>query len=533
MELRFGALASQYDEGMHPEATLHRQPPTEPSEPVAEPGASRTIERWALAASIAILFAVAATRLDSTALWADEAWSLAAANRLTMSLTASTSTMGAYYVLLWGWTRVGTATPWLRLLSTVFAACSVVVVQLIARRVGGRRLAILAPIVLVCSPMFLWTATEARGYALEILLTTVCWYAALRLTDPRATTGDRTRWTAISVIAAGLGPLSHGLFLAQLIAIGAWTLLHPDRRRRVVAMTPAFLAGLVVTSLLWNAGLSSAGAVIAVTPSQMFASLRGWYLASVAWIGWVALVVLIVGLFGGVAAATRLPSPGRRALRLLAATWVVVPLVTLLAVRGFHTVWADYYLSPVAPGLALVLAAGMLKIGDVATRPSPDAPEPGPARNVAIAAALVVLLAFSLVHIPRRPVEGWREAAHLVAHQARPTDAILFGGGEADNPMETRPPFEAAWREVAHPVVPIGLSPRRRLGDVQRVDHYLSPARAREASLRYDRVWVVDYRGVVSGLHITDRPPFDSHFRLASDHRYAGQVRVQLYVRTR
>jgi len=99
--------------------------------------------------------------------------------------------------------------------------------------------------------------------------------------------------------------------------------------------------------------------------------------------------------------------------------------------------------------------------------------------------------------------------------------------------METRPPFEAAWREVAHPVVPIGLSPRRRLGDVRRVDHYLSPARAREASVRYDRVWVVDYHGVVSGLHITDRPPFDSHFRLTSDHRYPGQVRVQLYVRTR
>ena len=58
-------------------------------------------EQLALAAALGFFLVVAATRLNRTGLWADEAWSLAATNDLGMSLRETHGTMGAYYVLLW------------------------------------------------------------------------------------------------------------------------------------------------------------------------------------------------------------------------------------------------------------------------------------------------------------------------------------------------------------------------------------------------------------------------------------------------
>jgi hypothetical protein len=61
----------------------------------------RGAERLGLLAAVVVLVGFAIVRLNSTSLWIDEAWSLAATQKLGMSLGATNGTMSAYYVPLW------------------------------------------------------------------------------------------------------------------------------------------------------------------------------------------------------------------------------------------------------------------------------------------------------------------------------------------------------------------------------------------------------------------------------------------------
>ena len=138
----------------------------------------------------------------------------------------------------------------------------------------------------------------------------------------------------------------------------------------------------------------------------------------------------------------------------------------------------------------------------------------------------VLVLFVGQAQHPRRPVEDWRGAARHVATQARPGDAIVFVG--TDN-VESRTVFEAAWREVHHPVVPTALSPARPLGRVQRVDHFLTPGQVAARAPGYRRIWVVDVHDVLGGLHLVDRPPFTTRFHKADDQDFEGGIRVLRY----
>lgn len=482
----------------------------------------------ALGVALVFLAVVAAMRVNDTALWADEAWSLAATNDLGMSLSSTHGTMSAYYVPLWFWAKISDSTVWLRLLSTVFAAGTIVVTQQIARRVGGRTLAIVAPLVLVTSPMFLFTATEARGYALETLLAAICWYATLRVCHGYAKRSERRRWQIVVAVAAALGPLAHGLFLAQLVAIGAYVLLFDDRRRRLRLVAPALLAGLVVTITLWQLGLSTAGSVFDLDTGQILRSLRSWYVSPVAWVGTGVVTIVVAAVTVAVARPDRhgsVRAEWRTRLDplVLPLCWVLVPLAVLVFVKLVHTIWAPYYLSPITPGVALVVAASLVILGRILV----------PLRAVvpSIALIVVVTLAWSTIDRPMRPVEDWSGAAQLIASNARPGDGILFSGGFNDNPTESRAPFEAAWRTMRPSAVPDAVSPARPLGKTQRVDDYLTPSAARTASLDHRRVWIIDYRDVMEAAKLTDAPQFDLAFRLISRLEFRGGITVSLYER--
>lgn len=496
----------------------------------ATTGGPTRAEHLALGVALVVLALVAANRLDSTALWADEAWSLAATNDLTGSLRATSGTMGAYYATLWLWAQVSTTTPWLRALSTVFAAGTLVVVQAVARRIGGSRLAIVAPLLLVCSPMFLWVATEARGYAMETLVVSVAWYAACRIDRPGRSGWGRRGWLGVFFVCAVVGPLAHGLFIAQLIGIGVWVSIGRGARTRLVAFAPGMLATVLVTFALWQAGLSSAGAVHVGSAMELFTSWRSWYFAAPSVLAALLGVLLLVGIGADARGFARERGLRPPHLHLVASVWFAVPLGVLLVVREFHTIWAPYYLSPITPGVALLIGGGLIALA----RPRRTTRSTAGRRNAILyAGAGIVLVACTFVNLtePRRPNEDWRAAARLVATAAHPGDGILFSGSDPANPVESRAGFEAAWREVGHEHTPAPLSPPRPLGEVRRTETFLRPQAAAEAALRFRRVWTVDYDDVLHREGIVDRSPFEQRFSRVDSWTFRGNIRVDLYER--
>lgn len=485
----------------------------------------RTAERVGLIAAVVVLLAFAVVRLNTTSLWLDEAWSLAATQKLGMSLRATNGTMSAYYVPLWLWARVSTATWWLRLLSTVFAIGTLVVVSRLARRVGGSRLAAIAPLLLVASPMFLWKATEARAYGLETLVVACTWLVLFRAVEAQHEPDGRAvlRWSIVLGLLAAVGPLVHGLYILELFGVVA-VLLLGDIRAGLRIIAPAFLASLVATLVLLATGSKDYGAALPGSVAHLFADGGDWFLSAIERVALIVLVVLVAGIVACTAQAVRARSDIERMDRAMPLAWVIVPVAAILVERAVHGVYVAYYLAPIAPGIALLLGCGALALDDLLLRRRARTTRPALLGPVVV--ATVGLLLVAQVQHPLRPGEDWRGAARLVAAETRSGDAIVF----VQSPIvESRTAFEAAWREVRHPLVPTALSPARPLGRAQREDTFLTPAQVAERARRYSRIWVVDIHGVIDDKHLVSRAHLTTSFHKAVDRTFEGGIRVLRY----
>lgn len=212
--------------------------------------------------ALVAMAAVAIWRLDRQSLWVDEVFSLAATNDLGLSLRSTKGTMAGYYALLWLWTRVGAATWWLRAFSTVGAVVAITLVAAIARRLQPRRVAWVAPLLLVGIPIFAWTATEARSYAWETALVAGCWWLIIRGVEAYEHHEARqAKWWVALAIGCALGPLMHGLFILQVPAFAVVAFLKRDAWRAMMRrILPSVFTAVVPTFVIYQAGGSSMGA---------------------------------------------------------------------------------------------------------------------------------------------------------------------------------------------------------------------------------------------------------------------------------
>jgi hypothetical protein len=444
------------------------------------------LERRALGLALAIVAVVAVWRIDATALWLDEAYSLGAANHLGESLRQTSGTMGGYYVLLAAWSSVSTATWWLRLLSVVAAALTLVTLRPVARRIGGSRLVAVALPLCALNPAFSAKSIEARSYALVGLLTVLCWQVVVAHLD-RADRSrpDRTLWLLAPLGVAGT--LGHGLFLVQFAAIAVVLALAPRWRRSLPVLVAAAVPAIGVVLALRANGADSIGTTISGGPGVLLASTFDALLARPVPAKVILAVVVTVAIAAAVrAAATTRPSL-ERAIAAIPAAWAVLPCIALAAMV-IDPVYNPRYLAPVAPGIALVLATAAVAADDaLACRLGRRRAVLGPA-----AVTLGVLSAWSLAVTPPVYDHDWRGAAGHVAAEAQPGDGIVFANLSAGEPVQQRPPFEAAWREVTTPVRPAVVSPARPLAEVRRVEVPLALEDLAGAARGHRRVWVVE-----------------------------------------
>jgi uncharacterized membrane protein len=203
--------------------------------------------RARVAAGIVIALIVAAgvflRFFTHSAMWLDEALTVDRSRLPIGDIVASLKQDGApplYYYLLHFWMELfGQSDLATRSLSGVIGVAALPVAWLAANRFAGRTGAWITLVLLASAPFAVYYSTEARMYALEILLTG-CGYLALSRAMEQPRPGNLI---AIGVVTAALLYTQYwSLYL--IAAIGIWLLgsAWVDRRNRTTSLVPTTAA---------------------------------------------------------------------------------------------------------------------------------------------------------------------------------------------------------------------------------------------------------------------------------------------------
>jgi len=306
---------------------------------------------------VAAVLAIATTvfgvvRAGRHPFWLDEAFTAEAARRSLGGLVrflGHEAGMGPYYLVLWGWARVGDSEGFLRILSVLGGALAVAAVYLLVARLAGRPAALVAALALWCNPFFVYNLTELRAYSWTM------WFGVVTVAlCVRFRSAPSARRAVVWGLTVGLmlGALA---FTAPLVVAEAWY-LWPSRRDRHVRRL-ALVAGLVALALFapFVPALLRSNQIdwiLPLTPRrfvQYTAEALGGY-------RWSAVLLL-----GNAALAVTLARPEWRTehdgpLRLVLGGVVALP-VGLAALEVVQPVFIPRYLSAMLP-LAIVGAVG-------------------------------------------------------------------------------------------------------------------------------------------------------------------------------
>ena len=143
-----------------------------------------------------------------------------------------------YFVLAWLTMKIGPDPEWVRLPSLIAGTATIPLVYLLGARTIGSRAGLVGAAVFALSPFVIYYATEARSYALMLLLLTASTLALLAAVRDR-----RARWWAVYGICSTGAMLSHYTALFPLAAQLVWALwFHRDAIRPLVLANIAALA---------------------------------------------------------------------------------------------------------------------------------------------------------------------------------------------------------------------------------------------------------------------------------------------------
>ena len=462
-----------------------------------------------------VTLAIALYQIQRPSLWRDEGATLAAVHRslpqLLHMLGHTDVVHGAYYVLMWFWTRAaGTSELALRFPSAVGMAVAAGVTAALGCRLVSARAGLAAGLVFAVLPSVTWYAQNARSYALVTALATIASYLLVR--SMTAAPGRRCRWLAgygVCVAAMGLGNIfalllipAHGLTLALWArhnpAAGDGSAPAPadgpapapadgapagQGRPAVRGWLIASAAALVVASpvVLISIGQRSQVSWLKPLDAAQIASVRQ-LLGPPALAATVLLVT--VATFAFCALRGRLATDVPSRLLALSLPWLLLPPAVLLAASAAHPVYSLRYIMFCAPAAALLAGAGLAALGWA---------------GGTLALALIVLVALPGQASDRRVgshSENLRQLSHLVAVHRRPGDALLF-------PRLSDREFEAAYPAPYRPLRDLTLSQTpTQSATLLGTAAPTSVIRSRLATVR--RLWVVetgDERGNVPLLN--------------------------------
>jgi mannosyltransferase len=473
-------------------------------------------QRWRLAvgAELVLGAVLGSLFLGTHSLFLDESVSATLAttpwHNFTTVVTHREANMALYYLLLRGWVVFGHSEIALRSLSVLLAVGALWVVILLARDLFGRRVALVAGLLLAVDPLFVQFAQDVRGYSLALLLVSAsCFFfvRGIRQADPP----PRLCWTAYTIVTA-LAAYSN--FWAALVPVGqalSLAFLPPGRIpwRRVLASAAALVVLLVPLGLLiestdsagvnWAAG-SSAG--------RLFTHIRSSVPHAV-----LDLVVLVaaVAVVAVVVLARRRPEVGRVFARqwplCFTACWLLVPVaaVVMLSLVDRPLLVVRYLMVSLPPAIVLV-AVGVERVSTLGWRG---------ARAMATA-LLVVLVGLSALGVAQWYSLGgpqdFRSPVAYLASRVQPGDGVLIFAPYERIPVEWYMADRPATERELHPVYPAtawGVDPLAFDGSVP-----LTGGEVERAASGYQRIWVLSATADLS-LYPAEAAAVDAALRRA------------------
>jgi mannosyltransferase len=429
--------------------------------------------RLVVAAQVALALVLGTIRLGHRSLWLDEAVSVLDARLpwpdFVDRVTGREANMSLYYLVLRGWREVVGSPAGLRFLSVLAGAGAVVFVTAVASRLAGRRVAVIAGLLLVVNPMFVHYAQEIRGYELSLLFASASTYLFVRgIQQPTA-----LAWAGWAVVSAAAGYTHYfaGLVvLAQLVSLVARP--RRDVPTRLLGRAFAAYAALSLPLAVFSrrGGATGLDWIKATNIGTAVDRARSVVPRPV------GAVLAIVAVAAAVALARRVRARPPWAATLVVA-WLVVPVVV--------AVTASYLVRPMFVGRYLIVALPAAAIGGAWLLAK--------LRSRAVTAAVLVILLTALA--PRvidryrgDNSEDWTSAAAFVQRQVEAGDGIVFNG------VNERILFEYyltdATRRKATPLYP--LVPWRS-ADID-IDAVFppDPSSVIAAAEQHQRVWLVN-----------------------------------------
>jgi mannosyltransferase len=307
---------------------------------------------------------VAATGSWIPSYWGDEAASVMSAERSLPSLFRMLGHVdavhGTYYVFLHFWIGAFGASEFsTRLPSAIAAGFIVAGTFLVGQHLARRSVGIAAAIACAVLPRIDYLGAEARSYAFSTAI--AVWLTLLLLHLIRRRITSRRLWIGYALgMTVGLYVF---LYLGLLILVHAGYLLSQRRfaplRRRWLQAT--VLAVILALPIVWF-GYQERGQIaflahrnyVSVVNILVFQWLGNGFLAVAVW----ALVLLAV--VSATLAWRRWHE--RSELIVMAALWVLLPTLALLALNLVSPTYNLRYLSFSAPALALLAVAGAFRL---------------------------------------------------------------------------------------------------------------------------------------------------------------------------
>jgi mannosyltransferase len=385
--------------------------------------------------------------------------------------------MGLYYVVLDGWLRLfGDSETAVRSLTAISAGLAVPVVALLGIRLFGRVAGLVAGLLLALDAFHVQYAQSARAYGLVVLLVALSsYFFVAELQEP-------SRYHRVGyVLASSLAVYAHYfaafVLLAQLLALVAV--------RRRAALTREWLTvGAAVLALCAPAAVlamrARTGAISWIVEPDLGDLINlPVRLAG----GSVPLACALVAL-GGYAVVRALGDrePWRAG---FVAAWILVPVLLAFAVSFVQPIFVDYYLIVSVPALALLAAAGLVRL-------------PGWVAGTLVLGGLVVVSADRVSHwYGQGSGEDYRAAARQIVRNMQATDQVVYSPASIVKPIAFYERRAAAPRPAAGPYPPrIWLVVRDATpGKLRQLEHSITGAYDRvPGQPSFHRVLVVLYR---------------------------------------
>ncbi|AUG28067.1 MULTISPECIES: glycosyltransferase family 39 protein [Microbacterium] len=453
--------------------------------------AAPSLRLSAIVGLIAIAVSIAGSWVPS--LWGDEAASVMSATRTLPSLWGMLAHVdavhGAYYLGLHAWVGVAGSSPFaVRLPSAIAAGITAGGVVWLAQRFGSTQFAIGAGLLTALLPRLTYAGAEARAYAFDAALATLLCVTLVELVVSGRL--SRRGWVAYGAV----------------LTVGIYTFVYFGLMILVAAVVVLATGRLRAQWRRW--AIATLVAVTASTPILLFAFLERGQVAFLAhrdvvnvdavlvqmWFGSSAVAVAAGGLIilavvcwvRDILRARGRGVPAGPSVEIIALPWLLLPMGLLIAISPLLAGYTARYGTLSAPAAALLMTAGVRRIGEVVRR-----------RWVPVVAVIAVAACVVPVWVSQRTPyakngSDWNEIAATITAEAVRGDAIVFDEGVRPSrrprlAMSTNPTSFSAVRD------PTLKTPYAEGVSWHDVTYTVADAISSGRFAGVDRVWMVEY----------------------------------------